>query len=60
MTLAEQILIAVIGVCIVGALMIAVWLYDAPELAPDDEDGLSDREREELRIIRDHEKGPWE
>jgi len=31
-----------------------------PELAPDDPDGLSDREREELRIIRDHQEGHWE
>lgn len=32
-------------------------LFTIPELAPDDEDGLSDCEREELRIIRDHEAG---
>ncbi|WP_160299218.1 hypothetical protein [Sphingomonas sp. SRS2] len=49
----------IIGV-LIAAAPIGIWLYDAPELAPDDQDGWSDRERDELRVIEHHEAGRWE
>lgn len=47
------------GILLLCAIVIAILLADAPPLDPNDPDGLSDAERDELAATH-HEPGRWE